>query len=147
MAADTTSIEVAAERFYHALASLLNGDGSEMSAIYEHSDTASAFQPAGEPALGWAAVEGSFAGLSQLVSEAEISPTILQAVGGEDMGYTIGLERVRAKLAGETISFEHRATNVFRKIDGEWKVVHHHIDTDEQVSALVARLMGAQQPA
>lgn len=138
----TATIEEASERFYGALRALLNGDPTGVFALYEHSDEASAFHPAGEPALGWPAIEGSFGAFSQAVSDAEIVPTVLQVVTGEDLGYTIGLERVRATMGGQTVSFEHRATNIYRKQGGEWKMVHHHVDLDPTVEEIVARLMG-----
>lgn len=31
-------------------------------------------------------------------------------------------------LDGKAISLSHRATNIFRKEDNEWKMVHHHAD-------------------
>ena len=31
-------------------------------------------------------------------------------------------------LAGRQVPIEHRVTNIYRREDGDWKVVHHHTD-------------------
>jgi ketosteroid isomerase-like protein len=41
-------------------------------------------------------------------------------------------------FAGEPISLENRATNVYRKENGEWKLVHHHADLDAEFAERVA---------
>jgi len=41
-------------------------------------------------------------------------------------------------FAGEPVSLERRATNVYRKEQGEWKIVHHHTDFDAEFAEKVA---------
>ena len=45
-----------------------------------------------------------------------------------DMAYTVGYERISASIDGEPRSFTLRATQVYRREDGEWRVVHRHAD-------------------
>jgi ketosteroid isomerase-like protein len=46
-----------------------------------------------------------------------------------DMAYTVGYERTELLVNGEPRSFTLRATQIYRREDGEWKVVHRHADT------------------
>lgn len=45
-----------------------------------------------------------------------------------DMAYTEGLERTSASVEGEPRSYTLRATQVYRREDGQWKVAHRHAD-------------------
>lgn len=45
------------------------------------------------------------------------------------MAYTAGLEHTSASVDGEPRTYTLRATQVYRREDGEWKVAHRHGDT------------------
>ena len=45
-----------------------------------------------------------------------------------DMAYTVGYERIAMSIDGEPRTITLRATQVYRREDGEWKVVHRHAD-------------------
>ena len=46
-----------------------------------------------------------------------------------DMAYTAGLEHTSASVDGQPRSYTLRATQVYRREGGEWKVAHRHGDT------------------
>ncbi len=46
-----------------------------------------------------------------------------------DMAYTVGFERMTAYIDGKPRTFTLRATQVYRREDGEWRVVHRHADS------------------
>jgi len=46
-----------------------------------------------------------------------------------DMAYTAGLEHTSASVNGQPRSYTLRATQVYRREGGEWKVAHRHGDT------------------
>ncbi|HEX6366026.1 MAG TPA: nuclear transport factor 2 family protein [Agromyces sp.] len=46
----------------------------------------------------------------------------------DDVAYTVGYERVSASIDGEPRTFTLRATQVYRRDDGAWRVVHRHAD-------------------
>ena len=46
-----------------------------------------------------------------------------------DMAYTAGLEHTSASVDGQRRSYTLRATQVYRREAGEWKVAHRHADT------------------
>jgi ketosteroid isomerase-like protein len=46
-----------------------------------------------------------------------------------DMAYTAGFEHISASVDGQPRTYTLRATQVYRREDGEWKVAHRHGDT------------------
>jgi ketosteroid isomerase-like protein len=46
-----------------------------------------------------------------------------------DMAYTVGYEHTQASVGGQPRTYTLRATQVYRREDGEWKVAHRHADT------------------
>ena len=46
-----------------------------------------------------------------------------------DMAYTAGLEHTSASIDGQPRTYTLRATQVYRREDGEWRVAHRHADT------------------
>jgi len=58
----------------------------------------------------------------------------------DDVAYTIGTERFEGKVGGESIRGEWRATNIYRREDGGWKIVHHHTDASLELQELLRRL-------
>ena len=52
-----------------------------------------------------------------------------------DMAYTVGYEHTSASINGQPRTYTLRATQVYRREDGEWKVAHRHADTVPENSA------------
>ena len=46
-----------------------------------------------------------------------------------DVAYTVAYEHTQASVNGEPRQYVLRATQVYRREAGEWKVVHRHADT------------------
>ncbi|WP_311262190.1 nuclear transport factor 2 family protein [Pseudarthrobacter sp. BRE9] len=46
-----------------------------------------------------------------------------------DMAYTAGLEHPSVPVDGEPRTYILRATQIYRREDGQWKVAHRHGDT------------------
>jgi ketosteroid isomerase-like protein len=46
-----------------------------------------------------------------------------------DMAYTAGLEHISASIDGQPRTYTLRATRVYRREAGEWRVAHRHGDT------------------
>ena len=46
-----------------------------------------------------------------------------------DMAYTAGLEHTSASVDGRPRTYTLRATQVYRREEGEWRVAHRHGDT------------------
>jgi len=46
-----------------------------------------------------------------------------------NMAYTEGFEHTSASVEGEARTYTLRATQVYRREDGQWRVAHRHADT------------------
>ena len=45
-----------------------------------------------------------------------------------DLAYTVGYEHTQATVNGEARTYTLRATQIYRREGGEWKVIHRHAD-------------------
>ena len=58
----------------------------------------------------------------------------LHLVEGTDWGYAVCTEIAKGMTAdGIKVAPKFRATNIFRREDGEWKLVHHHTDLSPEL--------------
>jgi ketosteroid isomerase-like protein len=120
-----------------------DGDGSEMSRAWSHSETVTAMHPIGGEQVGWDAVKESFDQVAGIASGGHVEIADQEIQTGEDLAYELGTERGQFKLAGETIAIEQRVTNIYRREGGEWKLVHHHTDLSPAMLGVLERLQAA----
>jgi ketosteroid isomerase-like protein len=52
----------------------------------------------------------------------------LAASFGDELGFTVELERLTRQIDGEPDEMSLRATSVYRREDAAWKVIHRHGD-------------------
>ncbi|MDQ3648236.1 MAG: nuclear transport factor 2 family protein [Actinomycetota bacterium] len=123
-------VRQASDRFYAALERMLNGDAGAMSDVWSHDPAVSTMHPLGGREVGWDAVRGSWEGAAQAFEGGSHSVSDLEVSVLGDLAYTTGIEHVDATLGGKSLHFDIRATNIYRREDGEWKIIHHHTDAD-----------------
>ena len=136
-------VRAASTQFYTALNSMANGDASPMADVWSHDATVTTLHPIGGRQNGWDEVRGSFEGVAQLASDGrvDVRDQSIQVVG--DLAYEVAVEYGQFTVAGERITVEHRVTNVYRRQDGVWKIVHHHTDISPPMVELLNRLRAA----
>lgn len=133
-------VKAASAEFYAALSRMVTGQQGAMDAISSHSSTATAMHPIGGREVGWEAIRPVWNQVASLASGGEVTlADQLLSVAG-DMAYEVGVERGHAMLAGEMIAIDQRVTNIYRRENGAWKVVHHHTDLSPAMMELLARL-------
>jgi ketosteroid isomerase-like protein len=114
---------------YQAELALHNGDAAPRRALWSRREPVSVLG-AWRNAHGQAEVDALFAYLGKSLSNCTSFAYEIRSfdvVG--DMAYTVGLERTAASVDGEPRSYTLRVTQVYRREDGAWKVVHRHGDT------------------
>ena len=125
-------LRAANDQFYAALNAMFVGDLAPMNAIWAHDEDVTDMGPFGGRLTGWKAVGAEFKkeGAMKLGGRVVCKDLIVR-VGG-DMGYTVCVEEGENMSAdGKPIVVKFRATNVFRLIKGQWKLVHHHTDISQ----------------
>ena len=66
---------------------------------------------------------------------------VVAADVGADFAYLLAIERTTASIAGsEPAPYMLRSTTIFRRENGEWKIVHRHADPIDDSAELLARL-------
>ncbi|MCX4625582.1 MULTISPECIES: nuclear transport factor 2 family protein [unclassified Streptomyces] len=114
---------------YEAERALHNGDPAPRRALWSQCEPVSVLG-AWRNANGRQELDTLFSALGESFSDCTSYAFELQAydvVG--DMAYTAGLEHTSASVDGQPRTYTLRATQVYRREDGEWRVAHRHADT------------------
>ncbi|HEX2111569.1 MAG TPA: nuclear transport factor 2 family protein [Gaiellaceae bacterium] len=118
-------------RLRDAEIALHNGDPGPRLAIWSTQEPVSVLGAA-RSAVGQEAVRDLFHSLGDTFSNctSHVYELVAADVVG-DMAFTAGYERTQASINGEPRRYVLRATQVYRREDGDWKVAHRHADTAE----------------
>jgi ketosteroid isomerase-like protein len=114
---------------YEAELALHNGDPAPRRALWSRNDPVSVLG-AWRNANGQQELDELFGHLGRSFSDCTSYAFELQAcdvVG--DMAYTSGFEHISASVDGAPRTYTLRATQVYRRESGEWRVAHRHGDT------------------
>jgi ketosteroid isomerase-like protein len=123
-----SDVQRASEKFYEALNRMANGESGSMKDAWSHGAAVTTMHPIGGREVGWEAVEASFAQVAGLASGGRIALEDRRLQVDGDMAYELGVESGRFTLAGHDVAIDQRATNIYRRDAGAWKLVHHHSD-------------------
>ena len=142
-------VRKASVQFYAALNSMVNGNAGPLSNIWSHSATVTTMHPIGGREVGWEAVKKSFEQVAKLASDGkvELKDQLIRVNG--NMAYEMGIESGQFKLAGHQVNVENRVTNIYQREGKAWKIVHHHVDNDPAMVAILHQLQaksGQAQP-
>jgi ketosteroid isomerase-like protein len=118
----------ATAQFYAALNAMFVGEIDPMKAVWSHADDVTYMGPGGEFQVGWDQVRANW--------EIQAAKKLGGEVRAEGMHFTVGRQIAIAACVevGENIvdgnpqNVSIRATNIFRKEGGQWKMVGHHTD-------------------
>ena len=118
-------------QYHRALEAFVQGDPEPVAKLWSKRDDVSLANPLGPPALGWDAVwETMNRAASQLRDGEAFSVESIARYATTDLAYELEIERCKVKVgeADEAAPSALRATNVFRREDDGWKIVHRHAD-------------------
>jgi ketosteroid isomerase-like protein len=116
-------------RLVAELRALHNGDPQPRLAMWSTSDSVTLFGAA-MSGRGSEQVRGIFRSIASRWSDCTDQRVELLAAGvSGDLAYTVELEHTSVSLDGVPVDpYTLRVTQVYRREDGEWKVVHRHGD-------------------
>jgi len=122
-------IRQASEHFYAALTRAINGDPGPIMEVWSHGSDVTAMHPPGGRETGWEEVRASWEVAAQGMADGQVHLDDLLVVPlSDDVAYTLGTEHGQLKVGAETLGIDQRVTNIYRREEGEWKMVHHHTD-------------------
>ena len=125
---ETEAVKQAAAGFYSALNALFTGDAEPMKEVWSHADDVTYMGPAGGVQVGWDQVRERWDAQATLKLGGKIRGERLEMVVGRDLAVTYSYENGENIVDGKPQKVSIRATNVFRKEGGSWKMIAHHTD-------------------
>jgi ketosteroid isomerase-like protein len=124
----------ALERNDVALASMLGGDPGPMIDSWAASDDVTLFGAWGPIEKGHKPVTDTMRWVGSRFTGADavdVEHTVIASSG--DLGYTVGFERSQVSVeGGPPRDMVIRVTHIYRRIDGDWKLMHRHADFPPQ---------------
>jgi ketosteroid isomerase-like protein len=114
-----------------AASAYVRGNGTEVDAIVPHEGASSFHSPGGDTVTGAQNVATRYRTDVALFDNNGVSRfEVIQKGHADDVGYWTGFQVAKVRI-GEMpapIDMRLRVTEVFRRIDGAWKLVHRHAD-------------------
>jgi ketosteroid isomerase-like protein len=105
---------------------LHNGDSAPRRAIWSRNEPVSVLG-AWRNATGQQELDELFAHLAESFSDCtSYEIELLEAEVSGDIAYSVGFEHTSASVNGVPRTYTLRATQIYRREDGEWKVSHRH---------------------
>lgn len=108
---------------------LCRGDVGPRLGTWSHRDPVTLFGAAVRVRRGWDEVGDTFAWLADRFSDLRDYEYELVAAGASgDLAYTVGFEHMSVVVDGRPATDSLRVTHVYRREDGQWRIVHRHGD-------------------
>ncbi|HUR73247.1 MAG TPA: DUF4440 domain-containing protein [Sporichthya sp.] len=119
------------EQSHEVWREFITGNAGPAEQLYSRRDDVTVANPFGGIARGWAEVSQRLTAAAANWRNGEVRgfDTVQSTVSG-DFAYLVEVERYTGELGGGPAGeVDLRVTSVFRREDGEWKIVHRHADT------------------
>lgn len=118
----------AAADFYTALNALFKGDVQPMEQVWSHASDVTYMGPAGGIQVGWQDVLAEWKKQAAMKLGGEVKAERLQVTLGKDLAIIQNQEKGQNTVDGKAMTVSIRATSIFRKEAGKWKMISHHAD-------------------
>jgi ketosteroid isomerase-like protein len=126
---DHDDIAAAAADFYAALNALFQGELAPMAEVWSHADDVTYMGPDGGFQVGWKEVLAEWEKQAAMELGGRVEPEGTRIIRDRDLAVTHNFERgENVNTGGMPGSVSIRATNLFRKENGTWKMIGHHAD-------------------
>ena len=126
---DAAAVNSANDRFYEALNIFFTGDVEPMKTVWSHADDVTYMGPGGGFQKGWPAVLEVWEKTAAMKLRGKVTPERLNVTMSGDIAVVQTNESgENLDKNGKPVKVNIRATNLFRKEAGSWKMVGHHTD-------------------
>ncbi|HZC72417.1 MAG TPA: DUF4440 domain-containing protein [Jatrophihabitans sp.] len=126
-----SDLDHARARYHESVVAFIGGDRDAQKGLWSIRDDVTLANPLGPPVQGFDRVCQAIDAASTQISEGEdYTFDCIAMVETADLAYEVGIERNRVKLGDspEKVPVSLRVTTIFRREDGDWKIVHRHAD-------------------
>jgi ketosteroid isomerase-like protein len=115
---------------------MFKGDMALMNEMWSHGDDVTLMSPFGGRQTGWNNVQAELTREAANNMAGRVIPRDLVIRVDGNMACAICVEEGQNfTMGGKPANISHRATSVYRKENGEWKLIHHHTDPAPQLQA------------
>jgi len=125
---DEKAVPQASAQFYTALNAMFVGKVEPMNAVWSHTEDVTYMGPDGKFIVGWDQVSAIWKQQADLKLGGKVEPEAMHVTVGQDLAIVECLEVGENIVQGKTEKVSLRATNIFRKEGGQWKMIGHHTD-------------------
>lgn len=125
---ETKSVQQANELFYAALNAMFEGDLAPMKKIWSHADDVTYLGPDGSFRVGWEATLKDWQKQADMKLGGTVEPKDIHVTVGSDLAVVHNYEIGENVVDGKPTKLKIRATNLYRKEEGSWKMIGHHTD-------------------
>lgn len=125
---DESSVQGATVDFYEAINAMFQGDIAPMKGVWSHADDITYMGPDGTVDVGWSKVLGNLNDQAKMKLGGEIHHEQIMLTISQDLAVMQCHEIGENIVDGKPVQVSLRATNVFRKENGEWKLIGHQTD-------------------
>lgn len=131
MSEETSDFAVFMKRREAAGSNYICGDAGPLDQLVATTPPASFFSPRGDYVDGAEEVKTRYdSDVSAFAPGGDSRFEILHMASDGDLGYWVGFQRATTYMQGQEdpVEFNLRITELFRREDGQWKLIHRHAD-------------------
>jgi uncharacterized protein (TIGR02246 family) len=126
---DVKAVRAAVDQWFAALNAMLNGDPEPFAMLYSHADDVFYMGAEGTYRVGWEATYADWKAQAAKGIGGTAEGSDIHVVLNGDMAAAAHFTKGSVKQTdGQTVETNARETSVFRKEDGQWRMIGHHAD-------------------
>ncbi len=113
-------------------------DLEKMAQVWVQTDEAVIINPVGIK-RGWEEIRAAYTRMFNGPGSGQVEFYDYSVHADGELFYAAGRERGEFRQGGTSIPLAARTTNIFKYIDGRWRLVHHHVSLDDPKTLAVFR--------
>lgn len=126
---DKKAVRAAAKQFYAALNQMFTGDLELMQKVWSHKEDVTYMGPDGSYLHGWKQTLADWEKQAAMKLGGTVEPQEMRITVGPKLAIVSNYEIGKNKgPEGQIRNVKIRATSLFRKENGKWKMIGHHTD-------------------
>jgi hypothetical protein len=139
MTPEEEAVRAATLRFYDAIEAMVAGKGlAAMKDAWHHTDRVTGGHPSGEWARGWDEVFATWEVFSGFGDPSRAGSKVrdVRAYVYGDVAYTTSIFTASPAFGSAVLA----CTNVLHRLNGVWKIIHHHADKSPEMGAALEKI-------